>query len=193
MATKIIVKGCYTEAWAGCSSPYPRPWSSHGVMAGATPDLRLPSQPKSTATSHWPVLISCTAKGIGDLLEWLITHQDGVPIFFRRQKLLGQWEVSIWVGARPAWPPLDYIWEQSDECNTISSPVNRICFMSIQKRARLHVEFRNNKQSSKVGSRGAGLSCYSRDAVWCVGSTSFSLTIRRIIILSRQHLMDSER
>jgi len=89
MATKIIVKGCYTEAWAGCSSPYPRPWSSHGVMAGATQDLRLPSQPKSTATSHWPVLISCTAKGIGDLLEWLITYQDGVPVFFQEAKTLG--------------------------------------------------------------------------------------------------------
>jgi len=40
-----------------------------GVLAGcssvthAIPDLRLPSQPQTTATAPWPVLISRSAEG----------------------------------------------------------------------------------------------------------------------------------
>ena len=47
-------------------------------MVSATPDLRLPSQPNSTATAPWQVLISHPAEG--SRLSWLVTYnQDGIP------------------------------------------------------------------------------------------------------------------
>jgi len=49
-------------------------------MASITPDLRLPSQPLSTATALWPVLISRPAEDKRlSWSEWLDTHPDGIP------------------------------------------------------------------------------------------------------------------
>ena len=44
-------------------------------MSSATPDLRLPSQPKSTATASWPILISHSNEDRGlSWPEWLVKY-----------------------------------------------------------------------------------------------------------------------
>lgn len=48
------------------------------LMASATPDPRLPSQTRSTATLLWAVLISRPAKGRRlSWPKWLVTYQEG--------------------------------------------------------------------------------------------------------------------
>jgi len=51
----------------------------HAWLVRVTPDLRLPSQPQSTDTDPWPILISHPAEGrVLSGPEWLVTHQDGI-------------------------------------------------------------------------------------------------------------------
>jgi len=80
-------------------------------MASATPDLRLPSQSKSSATAHWPVLISHPADGWVGLSGWLHTKKVGrlYPQTVARPSTTNRvgWEVTSLI-----WPTLLLLGQQ---------------------------------------------------------------------------------
>ena len=67
------------EACIGPVCGYTTKYVTQSRMVGASPDLRLPSQPlQSTAAVPWLILISRPAEGrMLSWSQWLVTYQDG--------------------------------------------------------------------------------------------------------------------